>query len=416
MKTTDPGSAARRLASAGRRRMCIGALAAATALTAPGAGAAGPCMPGDWPLWQAFVAHFVQADGRVIDASTPQKHSSSEAQSYAMLFALLANDQPRFALLWRWSLANLFGGTVEGRLPAWLWGLAPDGGWRVLDQNSASDADLWFVYALAEAARLWNLPGHAREARALLATVESVEVSEVPGFGTMLRPGAEGFLQEGGRRWQFNPSYLPLPVLRRLATLSPRGPWSRIASNSDAMLRHITGPHGLAPDWTTYGADAQGGWTFTATPGKGTTGSYDAIRTYLWAGMTSPADPLAASTLQSLRGLAAILARTGTLPESVDTATGTARGAAPFGFHAALLPYLESAGAPAALVQAQKLHVAQALEGVVGRPADGLAQQPSYYDVVLSLFGQGWADRRYRFSRTGELLPRWTIACRTSTS
>ena len=43
-------------------------------------------------------------------------------------------------------------------------------------------------------------------------------------------------------------------------------------------------------------------------------------------------------------------------------------------------------------------------------------QQPPYYDIVLSLFGMGWADRRYRFTRTGELAPRWASECKASTS
>ena len=43
-------------------------------------------------------------------------------------------------------------------------------------------------------------------------------------------------------------------------------------------------------------------------------------------------------------------------------------------------------------------------------------QQPPYYDIVLSLFGMGWADRRYRFTRTGELAPRWASECKASIS
>lgn len=268
---------------------------------------------------------------------------------------------------------------------------------------------------MAEAARLWNQPGYARDARMLLAAIESQEVSEVPEFGTMLLPGAAGFMRDGGLHWQFNPSYLPMPVLRRLAALSPRGPWSRIADNTATLVQRAVGAHGLAPDWIVYAMDAEGTWAFSAHPEKGSIGSYDAIRTYLWAGMTPRADPLAAPLMKSLQGLAAILARTGALPESVNTANGEAKGTAPFGFHAALLPYLETAGAPAQRVLAQRQRVELELSRVLAEPAVG-TQQPPYYDIVLSLFGMGWADRRYRFTRTGELAPRWASECKASVS
>ena len=414
MIMNDSAIATGPLVSGNRRRLCLGGMAVAM-LGVKSAGAKSDCAPDAWPLWRAFTTRFIQPDGRVLDASTPQRHSSSEGQSYGMFFALLANDRARFESLWRWSIDNLFGGTLKGRLPAWWWGRAPDGSWRVLDGNSASDADLWFVYTLAEAARLWNQPGYARDARMLLAAVESQEVSEVPEFGTMVLPGASGFMREGGLHWQFNPSYLPVPLLRRLTALSPRGPWGRIADNTATLVQRAVGAHGLAPDWIVYAMDAKGTWAFSAHPEKGSIGSYDAIRTYLWAGMTPRADPLAAPLMKSLQGLAAILARTGALPESVNTANGEAKGTAPFGFHAALLPYLETAGAPAQRVLAQRQRVELELSRVLAEPAVG-TQQPPYYDIVLSLFGMGWADRRYRFTRTGELAPRWASECKASIS
>ena len=57
----------------------------------------------------------------------------------------------------------------------------------------------------------------------------------------------------------------------------------------------------------------------------------------------------------------------------------------------------------------------QELARVLAEPA-AAAKQPPYYDIVLSLFGMGWSDRQYRFSRAGELSPSWTSECKTSTS
>lgn len=403
MIMNDSAIATGPLVSGNRRRLCLGGMAVAM-LGVKSAGAKSDCAPDAWPLWRAFTTRFIQPDGRVLDASTPQRHSSSEGQSYGMFFALLANDRARFESLWRWSIDNLFGGTLKGRLPAWWWGRAPDGSWRVLDGNSASDADLWFVYALAEAARLWNQPGYARDARMLLAAIESQEVSEVPEFGTMLLPGAAGFMRDGGLHWQFNPSYLPMPVLRRLAALSPRGPWSRIAANTATLVQRSAGAHGLAPDWIAYAMDTQGAWAFTAHPEKGSTGSYDAIRTYLWAGMTPRNDALAPVLRRRLGGMAAALRTAAVPPEKVQTVTGQTDGQGPAGFSAALLPYLRTLGAAAALKAQQERVRTQLLEA----PPGG---QPPYYDQVLGLFGTGWMDQRYQFLPSGRLQLRWEKAC-----
>ena len=140
----------------------------------PGAMAQDACSAAAaWPLWEQFTQRFMQDDGRVIDYTTAQQHSTSEGQSYAMFFALVARDRARFDKLWAWSITNLAGGDIGARLPAWQWGRKADGSWGVVDANPASDANLWFAYALAEAGRLWHEPRYTAQARTLLAQVRA---------------------------------------------------------------------------------------------------------------------------------------------------------------------------------------------------------------------------------------------------
>src|SRR6202162_6512109 len=61
----------------------------------------------DWTAYRTFTARFVQADGRVIDYSTPTQQTTSEGQSYAMFFALVANDRATFDRLLAWTRTNL---------------------------------------------------------------------------------------------------------------------------------------------------------------------------------------------------------------------------------------------------------------------------------------------------------------------
>src|ERR1700759_414969 len=83
---------------------------------------AAPGACGNWSSYRTFVERFVQADGRVIDYSTPSQQTTSEGQSYAMFFALVANDRATFDRLLGWTRTNLAGNKFDAqnmRLPSW---------------------------------------------------------------------------------------------------------------------------------------------------------------------------------------------------------------------------------------------------------------------------------------------------------
>lgn len=357
-----------------------------------------------WPLWQRFAETWVQADGRVLESSLLDNHSTSEGQAYALFFALVSNDAERFAQIWRWSRENLAGNDPQNVLPAWLWGQGKDGRWQVQDANSASDADIWFAYALLEAHRLWGHAEYRDDALALLGQVKAQEILDLPGLGSTLMPGPVGFVQPD-HLWRLNPSYVPISVLRRLVSADPDGPWEQIVESSVKLLRD-GGGHGFAADWVGYRGTSAASGLFVPDPIKGDIGSYDAIRVYLWAGMTAPADPLAKPILESLRGMARVVAATGMPPERVSIMTGKAEGHAPFGFSAALVPYFQASSEPWLAEQQQRL----ALAGLAQGRNEG-SSVPIYYNYMLSLFGLGWAEKRYRFDADGRLEPSWESAC-----
>lgn len=360
-----------------------------------------------WPHWQRFAERWIQPDGRVLDSSLEKNHSTSEGQSYALFFALVANDQILFEKIWRWSRENLAGNDPHNILPAWLWGQGKDGDWQVQDANSASDSDLWFAYSLIEADRLWNKPQYRTDGLSLLEQIKAKETIVLPGLGKVLLPGPIGF-SHIDYLWRINPSYQPLPLMRRLATVDPQGPWAAIAKHS-VSLQLEGGKHGFAADWIGYRAVSESAGLFATDPVNGDVGSYDAIRVYLWAGMTNPADPLAAPLLNSLGGMARATASTGLPPEKVNIRTGHTEGTAPSGFSAALVPYFQAKQQPF-LADKQYQHADAALE----KWQDGTGPVPFYYDYMLSLFGLGWADKLYRFSADGRLQPLWESTCSTT--
>jgi endoglucanase len=350
--------------------------------------AAPSCGANGWPNWQRYQSLYVSADGRVIDASTPAQITTSEGQSYALFFALVANDRAAFRKVLEWTQNNLAQGDLGRRLPAWQWGANADGDWQVLDDNPASDADLWIAYTLGEAGRLWHEPAYIALGKRVAQRILQEEVALIPGLGTTLLPAPRGFVR--GRDWRLNASYAPLQVLRGLARQTGNELWSDLRTTS-AKLIIASAPRGFAADWTTYRVP-DGFMIDAETQGVG---SYNAIRVYLWAGMLANGDSLRAKLVQLLAPMASDTAARTEPIESVNTQTLVKQGSGSPGFSAALLPLLASAKQPQALSSHRERVEREAL------------QEPAYYSDSLALFGLGWLDERYRFDAAGQLIVSW---------
>lgn len=341
----------------------------------------------DWPEWNSFVNRFVQADGRVIDITFDRK-STSEGQSYGLFFALVANQRGQFDTILKWTSDNLAKGQLGDKLPAWLWGLRADGSWGVKDENSASDADLWIAYSLLEAARLWKAPGYADTGRKLLALIRRHHIAQAGSTGPVLLPGY-GFMLENGRFW-LNPSYLPGFMFRYLAATDPKGPWQPVWDAHMRMAPKIFSA-GVAPDM--FVVDSKG--VVMPDTQREPSGSYDAIRVYLWAGMSGQSS---VEMVKMLSAYAALIGKYGAPPEKVNPVTGMATRSdwSPIGYSGAVLPFLSALGdKPTLEKQLDRLRAKQ-------------SGPSNYYDQVLILFGKGWFDGQYRFDDHGRVQPKWT--------
>lgn len=360
-----------------------------------------------WPLWKAYCDRFIDDQGRVIDRGAHDR-TTSEGQAYAMFFALVANDRPRFDKLLHWTTINLAHGDLSAHLPAWLWGQNVYGQWKTLDENSASDADVWIAYTLLQAGRLWREPRYEQLGKLIAGRIAHEEVRQVPSVGIVLMPGANGF-QIDAQQCILNPSYVPLPVLRGLLQVLPQGPWAGVLASLPALLGEQAG-HGFAMDWVKTGPGgvvaaappavaegaAEGGQAMKAG------GSYDAIRVYLWLGIADRQTPGLAALLKLTGGMADVLRQALTPPLEVDPQGRIVRPFAPVGFYAAAVPYLDARGMTE---QANHQHDRVA---AARQPDSGLYGEPAmYYDQNLVLFSTGWSEKRYHFTSDGMLQVKW---------
>lgn len=357
----------------------------ALAIATAGCSAAGP----EWPAWNGFKSAFVSEDGRVIDRSQEDLRTVSEGQAYALFFALVAQDRKAFDAILAWTENNLSQGDLGKHLPAWIWGKQGDS-WGVIDANSASDADLWIAYALLEASRVWCHTPYADKARALGNLILEQESIEVTGLGLSILPGNTGFVQSDGSV-KLNPSYLPPFMMARFSSAwSDDARWAHVYLASQRLLLD-TGRTGSYPDWVLYN---NGQMTL---PQDEQRGDYDAIRTYMWIGMGHDSDPVAAPLLKQLTPTLAQLQKRQTMPEWFEPLAGkvsSERG--PAGFQVAMAPFAAASDTP---------DLAKKLQAYSLKKSDKAAWlKYGYYNGALSLFGQGFMDKHYRFNPQGELL------------
>jgi endoglucanase len=351
-----------------------------------------------WPLWDHYQNHFIQADGRVVDYDRDNL-TTSEGQGYAMFFALVANDQNSFDKIYHWTAQNLAEGDLANNLPAWSWGRRPDGTLGIKDPNSASDADLWIAYDLMQAGRLWKRREYTAVGDGLLKQIATREISHVHSSPVLL-PAHTGFEHEGSTI--ANPSYMPLFLLEANAKAQPTGPWKSLAASIPALIQ-ATNISGFATDWLKI--DTDGLMSPSPAPDSNSDqaiGSYDAIRVYLWAGITPPAIPGRDAILKSLSGMTAYMKLHPIPPEIVAEGQHSPRGTGPISFSAALIPFLQSVREPiAAATQQRRLESSSSAgTGLYGSP-------PRYYDQNLAMFSVGYTEHRYRIQSNGDLEVSW---------
>jgi endo-1,4-beta-D-glucanase Y len=361
----------------------------------------GGCRPAPWTLWRSYSARFIDQQGRVIDPMG--NRTTSEGQAYAMFFALVDNDRQSFDRLLEWTQYNLAQGDFQYHLPAWLWGRSKDGAWKVLDPNSAADADVWIAYTLIEAGRLWNQSGYSLMGRDLMAQIAKKEVVDLPGFGPMLAPGPAGFEHKGA--WTLNPSYLPEFIFERLGQVDPDGPWRKIAWGVPRLIRESS-RKGYAMDWVSY-VPGDGFFPAPQFPDAAAAppaGSYDAIRVYMWAGMLDGNDSTRTEILNAIPAMQVYLADHDAPPEKVSDEGIPSDKDGMVGFSAALLPYLKAMPASGKALVKQSIRVNAQKDPQTGMYGKDL----TYYDQNLALFATGFLDGRFRFGPEGTLMVGWS--------
>lgn len=226
----------------------------------------------DQALWEKYKSSFISKDGRIIDYYQGQR-SHSEGQSYGMFLAVAYNDRATFDNLWQWTKGNL--STRSDNLLAWGWGKRPNGEWKVIDYNNATDGDILIAYALLKATKKWADNNYREEGLKIIESIRKNLAVNWRGH-TFLLPGYYGFTRGDG--FVLNPSYLIPPALRYFASVDEKAFWTKVYKDSLFLIAEGSfGKLHLPADWVILNETG-----ISIFNEKKPYFGYEAIRTFLY--------------------------------------------------------------------------------------------------------------------------------------
>lgn len=218
--------------------------------------------------WDAYKDRYLHSAGYVLDRTRGNGEVTSEGQSYALLRAAWLDDQAAFDRVFDATERML--ARPDG-LYSWRW--SPSGGGRVLDANTATDADEDIAFALIIAAARFDQPRYLARAARVVRAIRVVTRIEAAGAWF---PSAGNWAV--GERI-VNLSYFTPYAYPYFDRLDPGGRWMDVMEIGYRLLDRATagGSSVLPPDFMTV--DPAGG--IGALPDSSTLSrrfSFDAAR------------------------------------------------------------------------------------------------------------------------------------------
>lgn len=224
------------------------------------------------------------ADGWIVDNFSKKVHS--EGMGVGMLAAVKQRDFAKFKMLW----SNARKMQREDFLFAWDYDIANQ---RIVDNNNATDGDLYIAGALLQAAQAFNMPQYRKEAIAILMTVED-KLIQPSSHGLVLSPAESGFEEDGTA--VINLSYYLLPFFDDFHQATNNGKWMTLRQEALNMLRYAYfGKYQLPPDWLML-TDPVSPWH-----NRDKVFGYEAIRIPLYVYRVQPGHPVVSRFLQFAR-------------------------------------------------------------------------------------------------------------------
>jgi len=219
--------------------------------------------------YEVYKKDYMSKDGRIIDPDR-DNITTSEGQAYMLLMSRASNDRETFDLIYKWAKNNL---ERKDKLFAWLWGKNKNGEYKILDENTASDADVDIAFALITAYEKWHDKKYLKEALPIVQAIWDKETRRVGNY-LILMPGVE---QAASKIIEVNPSYFSPYAFRVFQKYDDKHDWKELVDSSYFYLNAVMSKTqtGLPPNWFLI----QNGQIVVEDSKRGDF-SYDAIRVF----------------------------------------------------------------------------------------------------------------------------------------
>jgi endo-1,4-beta-D-glucanase Y len=200
--------------------------------------------------WNEFTASYQDWKNKYVESVNGQLKviqpendgiTTSEGIAYGMIMAVNCGDKETFDKLWDFAKDHF---NQNGLMS---WQIKQDG--RIIDTNSATDADMDMVYALIVADSLWG--GYKDQASDMLGKIMTHDVEKET---FVLKPG-----DSWGGSQVTNPSYFSPAYYQLFKQFTGDQRWDRVAQKSRDILDKINAKHCLYPDWCTAEGDPVSG-------------------------------------------------------------------------------------------------------------------------------------------------------------
>ncbi|MFC1511096.1 glycosyl hydrolase family 8 [Candidatus Margulisiibacteriota bacterium] len=238
-----------------------------------------------------FPSFVMEDPAQVSDPQTANKAVvHSESLAYKLYFSVLADDYQTFNETFE--LLEKYAVNKNG---LYAWRLSANG--TVLEEHSATDADLYAAAAITLAYAKWQDNRYANTAQRLKDAIWEHDTFEHRGYRVLKPSDHAKLFVHGDGRFIYNPSYFAPSLIRILASVdrNPKHDWNKVIQDGYSLLSAIvtassrlkTGGHNPIPDWVL--ANISGGNFYIieeyqpdvpesiGTPQYG----FDAIRVYL---------------------------------------------------------------------------------------------------------------------------------------
>lgn len=226
--------------------------------------------------WRWYKETYITPQGRVID-NKQRDITTSEAQSYALLRAVWEGDRDTFDRVLSWTNANMQ--QAETALFAWLYGPDASGGYGIIDNVTATDADEDIALALLFAHKRWDEPQYLTQAEQIIQSIWEHEI--VPIQGTYYVTAGQNAAR--GESYLINPSYFSPATYRLFAEVDTTHPWDDVARDVYKIVERLhiddTGERTpLIPNWFLVTLDGRHTKATEAVVPDSTLYGYDAFR------------------------------------------------------------------------------------------------------------------------------------------